>query len=167
MMNKKLSAKPHIPLLAYQTFLLSLFQSILLEYQGIEAEAFTIQMTAVVLFQTSILFGELLCYFFINTYIYVHNNKMLQTSIISNEAYRNRQRSHAFSVTGQMYHFFAELLFITLANIALHTRDQKQAYNMYEIVLVFKAMSFCLMTFVQFLTSAEIRNDFIAFFKIN
>ena len=90
---------------------------------------------------------------------------MVQTSVISNEAYKNRQRSHAFSVTGQMYHFFAEILYITLVNIGLHSRDQKQSYNMFELLLVYKSMGFGLMTFVQFLTSSEIRNEFVAFFK--
>lgn len=66
-----------------------------------------------------------------------------------------------------MYHFLAELLYIILANIGLHSRDRKQTYNMYELLLVFKSMGFGLMTFVQFLTSVEILKEFIAFFKRN
>jgi hypothetical protein len=77
------------------------FQKILYEYQGIEAKESTVKMKFVILLQTSILLAELLCYIFLNAYIYTHNSEMYKTSVITQDTYRFRQRSHVFSITHQ------------------------------------------------------------------
>ena len=124
-------------------------------------------MTFVIIAQTCILFSEFLCYLFINMHIYNHNKRMLQTSIISQDTYRNRQRSHAFSLTHQMYQFTAEFIYYIVANLAINIRSKNESFFMYEIVLVVKDMGFGILTFVQVMTSTEIRTGFLNSLKRN
>ena len=122
-------------------------------------------MAFLITLQTSILLGELFIYIFINSYIYLHNHEMVQTSIISQETYKHRQRSHVFSMSGQMYHFLAEMLYAILANVSFYTRDKNQSYHMFELLLVFKDFAFGLLTFFQVMASSEMRKDILLFFK--
>ena len=142
-----------------------MFQRMFYEYQGLNVRENTPQMTFLVMVHTSLLLSEFICYLFINLYIYSHNKSMLQTAIITQDTYRNRQRSHAFSVTHQMYQFTAEFIYITLANLAIHIRSNNQSYFMYEILMVFKDMGFGILTFVQVMTSTEIRTEFLKTLK--
>ena len=137
------------------------FQQLYYEYDGFDAKENTPQMTFVIVVQTSTLFAELMCYLSINLHIYNHNKNMVQSTIITQDAYQNRQRSHAFSVTHQMYIFTAEFIYITMANLAVHVRNTKQTYFMYELLLVFKNMGFGILTFVQVMASSEIRTEFL------
>ena len=136
-------------------------QKLLYEYNGFYAKENTPEMTFVVVVQTSALFAEFMCYLSINLYIYNHNKSMLQTAIINQDTYRCRQRSHAFTVTHHMYQFTAEFIYITLANLAIHIRSNRQSYFMLELLMVFKDMGFGILTFVQVLSSTEIRTGFL------
>ena len=137
------------------------------DYEGLEGRASTPQMTFVVLLQTSILFAELMCYLFINVYIYIHNETMMKNSVITQDAYRYRKRSHAFSITHQMYQFIADMLFIILVNLAINFRSNNESYFMYELLLTFKDIGFGILTFVQVMTSSEIRTEFLRSVKKN
>ena len=88
-----------------------------------------------------------------------------QSSIISSDTYKMRQRYHAFSVSGQMVHFLAELLYTLLASIGLHMRHKEESFHMHELLLVFKDMTFAITAFVQVMASSDIRSEFLNYFR--
>ena len=117
-------------------------------------------MTIITMIQLLLQVGELLCYISINLYVHQHNNKMLNTSVISADTFRMRQRSHMFSMTGQMYHFFAEILYLILSNVAVFFREQKTSNDAFELVLCLKLIGFGILSTFQVVSSSDIREEF-------
>ena len=109
--------------------------------------------------------GELLCYIHLNCFIFNHNHKMMSTSVISSDTFKRRQRSHVFSMTGQMNHFLAELGYWILLNLTFFFRDQGSSTDFLELATYVKLTNFGIISSVQVLSTPELRAEFLSFIE--
>ncbi len=101
---------------------------------------------------------EVGCYIIFYNHLYIHDTSMLKNSIISNDAYRNRQRTNIFSMGGQLCCFFAELIFVANMIIWINVVENYYVTSMKEIYFVFKIYEFGFLSTVQILSSKELRS---------
>ncbi len=102
-------------------------------------------------------FIEIGCYIIFYNHLYIHDTSMLKNSIISNDAYRIRQRTNIFSMGGQLCCFFAELVFVANMIVWINVVENYSVASMKEIYFVFKIYEFGLLSTVQVLSSRELR----------
>ncbi len=134
------------------------FKALVLEYQGvIEPESFVLRATLmfVALF---FLLAEIVCYMIMYKHLYNHDTLMMKNSVISNETYRNRQRTNIISMGGQFCSFLFELSYVSSMIICTTLIESYSATNMKEMYFVFKICEFGFLSTVQVLSSRELRN---------
>ncbi len=130
----------------------------MLEYQGVmEPVSFPLKnalMCLALLFQLT----EAVCYVLMFTYLYIHDTLMMKSSVISNETYRNRQRTNIFSMGGQLFCFLAELIYVANMMIWTNVIENYSVTSMKEIYFVIKICEFGFLSTVQVLSSRDLRN---------
>jgi hypothetical protein len=107
------------------------------------------------------LFAEAGCYFLVYKYLYTHDNSMLRHSIISMDAYKNRQRTNIFSMGGQCCCFLAELLFVATMMIWINVVESYYVTSLKEVYFVVKIGEFGISSTIQVLASKEFRTMFL------
>ena len=122
------------------------------------------------IFMMSLMYGiallfqliEVGCYIIFYNHLYIHDTSMLKNSIISSDAYRNRQRTNIFSMGGQLCCFFAELIFVANMIVWINVVEKYNVTSMKEIYFVFKIYEFGFLSTVQVLSSKELRSMLIS-----
>ena len=138
----------------------------ILDFEGIHQVDSTIIM--------SFLFGIVLCfqfieggcYFLFYNHLYKHNRLMLNNSIISSDAYRNRQRTNILSMGGQLCCFLFELVSVSNLIIWINIFEKHYVTSMKEIYFVLKLCEFGFLSTIQVFTSRELYNLLKSFIKI-
>ncbi len=134
------------------------FKALVQEYQGVmEPASFTLKnalMCLALLFQLA----EVVCYISMYKNLYIHDTLMMKRSVISNETYRNRQRTNIFSMGGQLCCFLAELIYLANMMIWTNVIENYSVTSMKEIYFVIKICEFGFLSTVQVLTSRDLRN---------
>ena len=142
------------------------FKALVLEYQGVmEPASYPMRTT---LFSIALFFQltEVKCYLIMYTHLYIHDTLMMKSSVISNETYRNRQRTNIFSMGCQLCCFLAELIYVTNMMIWTNVIESYSVTSMKEIYFVFKICEFGFLSTIQVLSSRELRSMLKIYFKI-
>ena len=132
----------------------------LLDYRGDTQTENTFMMSAMYGLALIFQFLEIGCYIIFYKHLYLHDTSMMQNSIISKDAYRNRQRKTLFTMGGQLCCFIAELAFVANMVVWINVVEDSYVTSMKEIYFVFKICEFGVISTVQVLTSGDLRNKF-------
>jgi len=142
------------------------FQALVLEYQGImEPESFHLR-TILLFIAALFLLAEVVCYIIMYKHLYNHDTLMVKNSVISNETYRNRQRTNIFSMGGQLCSFLFEMSYVICMIICTNLIESYSATNMKEMYFVFKICEFGFLSTIQVLSSRELRSVLKSYLKI-
>ena len=134
----------------------------ILDYEGetVQPES-TLMMSLMFGLALFFLFLELGCYFIVYLHLYIHDNSMVRHSVISIDAYKNRQRTNVFSMGGQSFCFLAELLFVATLVTWINVVENDDVTDLKEVYFVFKIGEFGLSSTIQVLASREFRTMFL------
>ena len=135
----------------------------LLDYRGDIQTENTIMMSAMYGLALLFQFLEIGCYIIFYKHLYLHDTSMMKNSIITKDAYKNRQRRTIFSMGGQLSCYIAELAFIANMVVWINVVEASSVTSMKEIYFVFKICEFGAISTVQVLTSGDLRNKFFDF----
>jgi hypothetical protein len=130
----------------------------LLDYERDVQTENTIMMSA--MYGLALLFQclEMGCYIIFYRHLYRHDTSMFKNSIITKDAYKNRQRRTIFSIGGQLCCYIAELAFVGNMVVWINVLEDSYVTSMKEVYFVFKICEFGAISTIQVLTSGDLRN---------
>ena len=137
-----------------------------MDFKGVQLTDSTIIMSFLIGIGLCFLFIEVGCYFLFYNHLYKHNRLMLNNSIISSDAYRNRQRTNILSMGGQICCFLFELVSVSNLIIWINIFEKHYVTSMKEIYFVLKICEFGFLSTIQVFTSRELYNLLKSFIKI-
>ncbi len=138
----------------------------ILDFEGVQQEDSTMMMSFLIGIVLCFQFIEAGCYFLFYNHLYTHNTLMLNNSIISSDAYRNRQRTNILSMGGQLCCFLFELVFVSNLVIWINIFEKYYVTSMKEIYFVLKICEFGFLSTIQVLSSRELHVLFMSYIKM-
>ena len=106
-------------------------------------------------FLLTIQIAELILYAIIYSFVLNHNRSMLDSTVITRETYKNRQRCHIYSLASQMAHSAVEMFYSFSLNLVI-TNTSLDIY-IFELAAAFKILSFGILSTVQIFASLDLR----------
>jgi hypothetical protein len=111
--------------------------------------------------------AEVTCYLALHQFILKHNNEMVKSKIISGEIYKSRKQIHIISLTGQIYGFIVEVVYLVFVLIVRLIGVKFLNVNILDAANALKMTEFGVIATVQVFMSPELRQKFLSVFKRN